>query len=136
MFFECESLKYIRDISKWNTEKVKRMDYMFCYCRSISILPDLSKWNLKSLESAYNTITYCASLTSFPNLNLKKNVARESIKSKINNALFYRSDSEDDGDDDYDKTLDEDEIQNRIKNLDDDDIVLHHRYERYINNDN
>ena len=125
------------------------MDYMFCYCRSISILPDLSKWNLKNLESAYNMFTYCTSLTSFPNLNFKKNVAncsvtRESINllnpPKINNdkddvALFYYSDSEDDDDDDDDQILDEDEIQNRIKNVDDDDIVLRHLYERFIYND-
>ena len=45
MFFGCESLKYIRDISKWNIEKVKRMDYTFS---------ELSKLNLKNLESAHN----------------------------------------------------------------------------------
>ena len=148
MFYGCESLKYIRDISKWNTEKVKRMDHMFSHCKSLSILPDLSKWNLKSLESAYNMFTYCTSLTSFPNLNFKKNVAncevtRESINllnpPKINNdeddgiVLLYQSHSEGS---DFDEILDEDEIQNRIKNLDeDDDIVLRHLYERFIYND-
>ena len=121
------------------------MDHMFSHCKSLSILPDLSKWNLKSLESAYDMFTYCTSLTSFPNLNFKKNVANQVTESinllnppKINNdkdyvALFYFSDSEDDDDDD--KILDEDEIQNRIKNLDDDDIVLRHLYERFIYND-
>ncbi len=122
------------------------MDHMFSYCISLLSLPDLSKWNLKSLESAYNMFTYCTSLTSFPNLNFNKNVAnqvtRESINllnpPKINNdeddgiVLLYRSDSEDP---DHDEILDEDEIQNRIKNLDDDDIVLRHLYERFIYND-
>ena len=123
------------------------MDHMFSHCKSLSILPDLSKWNLKSLESTYYMFTFWTSLTSFPNLNFKKNVAnqvtRESINllnpPKINNdkddvALFYYSDSEDDDDDD-DQILDEDEIQNRIKNVDDDDIVLRHLYERFIYND-
>ena len=124
------------------------MDHMFSHCKSLSILPDLSKWNLESLESAYDMFIDCTSLTSFPNLNFKKNVAncsvtRESINllnpPKINNdeddgiVLLYQSHSEGS---DFDEILDEDEIQNRIKNLDeDDDIVLRHLYERFIYND-
>ena len=47
--------------------------------------------------------------------------------------LLYQSHSEGS---DFDEILDEDEIQNRIKNLDeDDDIVLRHLYERFIYND-
>ena len=33
------------DISKWNTNNVINMNYLFAGCSSLSFLPDISKWN-------------------------------------------------------------------------------------------
>ena len=49
MLKQCTSLKSIPDISKWNTNNVKNMSYMFYKCSSLSILPDLSKWNTNNV---------------------------------------------------------------------------------------
>ena len=46
MFYHCDSLFSLLDISKWNTSKVTNMSYMFRYCESLSSLPDLSKWEI------------------------------------------------------------------------------------------
>ena len=41
----CSSLSSLPDISKWNTNSVKNMSYMFLGCSSLSSLPCISKWN-------------------------------------------------------------------------------------------
>ena len=45
MFSNCESLKSLPDISKWNTNNVNDMSSMFSNCESLKSLPDISKWN-------------------------------------------------------------------------------------------
>ena len=45
MFYGCESLSSLPDISKWNTNNVTNMRSMFYRCRSLSSLSDISKWN-------------------------------------------------------------------------------------------
>ena len=42
MFYECNSLKSLPDISKWNTSNVNDMSYMFRKCNSLISLPDIS----------------------------------------------------------------------------------------------
>ena len=44
MFYNCNSLISLPDISKWNTTNVTTMSYMYCNCRSLKSLPDISKW--------------------------------------------------------------------------------------------
>ena len=44
MFYNCESLKSLPDISKWNTSKVKEMSNMFYECELSEYLePDLKE---------------------------------------------------------------------------------------------
>ena len=43
LFSKCSSLKYLPDISKWNTKKVTNMLGMFYNCSSLKYLPDISK---------------------------------------------------------------------------------------------
>ena len=45
MFFQCESLISLPDISKWNISNVKTMGSMFVKCKSLKSLPDISKWD-------------------------------------------------------------------------------------------
>ena len=49
MFSKCSSLKYLPDISKWNTENVIYMDYLFSDCSSLESLSDISKLNTENM---------------------------------------------------------------------------------------
>ena len=44
------SLFSLPDISKWNTNNVTNMRYMFYNCSSLSSLPDISKWNTNNVK--------------------------------------------------------------------------------------
>ena len=59
MFFQCESLIELPDISKWNINKVSNMKSMFYNCYSLSSFPNISKWNyitknVKNKECMFN----------------------------------------------------------------------------------
>ena len=43
MFYGCESLFSLPDISKWNTSNATNMNYMFHYYCSLSSLSNISK---------------------------------------------------------------------------------------------
>ena len=43
MFYNCESLISLPDISKWNTNNVTDMSNMFSNCESLIFLPTLIK---------------------------------------------------------------------------------------------
>ena len=46
MFYECYSLISFPNISKWNTNNIKKMESMFRGCVSLISLPDISKLNI------------------------------------------------------------------------------------------
>ena len=48
---ECESLKSLPDISKWDTGKVTDMNNLFSNCKSLTHLPDISKWSTSNIQS-------------------------------------------------------------------------------------
>jgi len=64
MFYECSSLLYFPDISKWNTNKVTDMSYMFGGCSSLSSLPYISKWNINNVNDMSYIFNGCSSLIS------------------------------------------------------------------------
>ena len=43
MFYNCSSLISLPDISKWNTNNITNIRYIFSECISLSHLSDLSK---------------------------------------------------------------------------------------------
>ena len=43
LFYNCNSLILLPDISKWNTSNVSDMSNIFCNCNSLLSLPDISK---------------------------------------------------------------------------------------------
>ena len=47
MFNGFSSIKSLPDISKWSTNNVIDMSYLFYNCSSLISLPDISKWNTK-----------------------------------------------------------------------------------------
>ena len=69
MFYECNSLEKLPDISNWNTEKVLKMDGMFYSCNSLIELPDISKWNLSNVLSLDAMFSCCSSLISLPDIS-------------------------------------------------------------------
>ena len=42
IFYNCSSLKYLPDISKWDTNNVINMNGLFYICSSLEKLPDIS----------------------------------------------------------------------------------------------
>ena len=80
MFFNCSSLKYLPDISKWKTNNVINMEDIFNYCNSLESLPDISKWNTNNITYMNYLFYYCKSLEFFPDIS----------KWKINKSInFY-----------------------------------------------
>ena len=69
MFYECKALISLPDISKWNTENVKKMEKMFYGCSSLIILPDISKWNISKVKNISNMFGGCTSLISLPDIS-------------------------------------------------------------------
>ena len=65
LFYNCYLLESLPDISKWNTSNVKDMSFMFYGCSSLTSLPNISNWNTKSVINMRAMFGYCSSLTSF-----------------------------------------------------------------------
>ena len=59
MFYECNSLISLPDISNWNTSNVKNMSNMFYGCNSLISLPNISKWNTSNAENISNMCYEC-----------------------------------------------------------------------------
>ena len=62
LFFECENLIQLPDISKLETNNITNMDKVFYNCKSLKSLPDISKWNTNSVQSMEKIFYNCESL--------------------------------------------------------------------------
>ena len=51
MFFLCQKLMNISDISNWNTNNVTDMSGIFAECSSLISLPDISNWNTNNVTN-------------------------------------------------------------------------------------
>ena len=51
MFNNCTNLKYLPDISKWNTSNVNDLISIFNGYVSLLSLPDISKWDISHVNS-------------------------------------------------------------------------------------
>lgn len=60
MFIGCASLTSI-DLSGWDVENVRNMQYLFCRCYNLKEL-NLSGWNPRNLESITHLFSECTSL--------------------------------------------------------------------------
>ncbi len=50
MFYGCNSITDLPDISDWNTKNVTNMSNIFYFCNSLNNLPNISKWNTESVN--------------------------------------------------------------------------------------
>ena len=73
MFWYCESLSSLPDISKWNTFNVNNMRWMFWNCESLSSLPDISKWDTSNVYDMSYMFSGCTSLKEINLSNLNTN---------------------------------------------------------------
>ena len=69
IFANCGKLLSIPDISKWNTENDTDMSLMFNYCRKLKSLPDISKWNTCNVTNMIDMFDNCHSLLSLPDIS-------------------------------------------------------------------
>ena len=69
MFYNCSSLLYLPDISKWDTSNIINMDYLFYYCSSLVKFPDISNWKTDNLEYMENIFEKCESLIILPDIS-------------------------------------------------------------------
>ena len=52
-------LKFLSNISKWNTNYLKDISYMFYRCSSLVSIPDLSQWNKNNVYDMNSFIEDC-----------------------------------------------------------------------------
>ena len=69
MFYKCNSLRSLPDISNWNTLNVNNMSGMFTECKSLISLPDISKWNTSNVNNMNEMFRECKSLISLPDIS-------------------------------------------------------------------
>ena len=98
LFYECSSLKYLPDISKWEMKNVKYIDNIFKNCSSLLSIPDISKWNINNLKRITNIFKGCISLISFPDISKWNLININDISNMINSSLNSSSSSFEDKD--------------------------------------
>ena len=65
MFYRCESLIYLPNISKWDFSSVKSTVYMLAECESLQFLPNFSKSQIKKFyHTFYNSINIINKLSN------------------------------------------------------------------------
>ena len=69
MFFNCNSLVSLPNISKWDTSNVINMSFMFSFCSSLSYLPDIAKWNMVKNKNIQFMFFNCLSLVFLPDIS-------------------------------------------------------------------
>ena len=69
MFYKCNSLISLPDISNWNTSNVNNMSNIFSECNSLISLPDISKFDTYKVNNMSNIFYGCKSLTSLPDIS-------------------------------------------------------------------
>ena len=69
MFYNCNTSLTLPDISNFNTQNVTKMDYMYGNNIHLLSLPDISKWNTQNVNSMKCMFFNCSSLTSLPNIS-------------------------------------------------------------------
>ena len=64
-----ERLKSLPDISKWNTNNITNMSYIFYDCSSLKSLPDISNWNTNNVTDMSSLFDRCSLLKSLPDIS-------------------------------------------------------------------
>ena len=76
-------MKTLPDISKWNTENVTDISYLFSGCSSLNQLPDINKWNFQNINHLKGCFNKCDNIVNYPDISGKLN---NSIVSSYNSS--------------------------------------------------
>ena len=70
LFYNCESLSFLPDISNWDTKCVRDMNNVFCNSKSLTSLPDILKLltNSKIWIVYFIIMNHCHPFYIFPNV--------------------------------------------------------------------
>ena len=69
MFSVCTSLTSITDFSNLDTSKVESMKGMFQLCQGLMAIPDISNWNTNNVTDMSYLFNGCSSLISLPDIS-------------------------------------------------------------------
>ena len=59
--YYCFSLSSLPDLSKWNTNNISDMSFLFEGCSSLTYLPEISKWktnNVTNMSGIFVNVVY------------------------------------------------------------------------------
>ena len=88
MFYGCIALNSLPEIFfQWNTSKVTDLSYMFNKCESMEKLPDISKWETKSVTNLSHIFSGCEALEKLPNIS-RWNISNVTDMSYMFNKCF------------------------------------------------
>ena len=59
MFYCCEKLKSVGDLSDWNVSNVEDISFMFYKCKQLKSVGDLSNWNVSNVKNVYCMFDGC-----------------------------------------------------------------------------
>ena len=69
LFYGCKSFKYLPDISNWKINNVKNIECLFYDCESLISIPDISKWDIKNISKMNDLFNGCKSLKYLPDIS-------------------------------------------------------------------
>jgi len=69
MFYECNCLSPLSQISEWDTSKITDMEAMFSNCASFVSLPDISQWDTSNVTNISCLFENCSSLSEIPDIS-------------------------------------------------------------------
>ena len=97
MFYNCFSLSSLPDISKWNTNNIIHLNFMFCKCTSLTSIADISKWKIVSKEKIFCLFSDCLLLLYYPDISSWNNYNKNDSKRlpnyfQMNNFLNFTND--------------------------------------------
>ena len=115
MFYNCQSLVKIPDISKWNSTNVSNIEDLFSGCKSLT-LPNISKWKNHNIQKTNFSFYEPTSISNFsiPIINSSFNSSNYNninsiMESNLENSEFKEENSNNSKEEfsSYDHTLDE-----------------------------
>jgi surface protein len=59
LFYGCELLKSLPDLSKWDLSNAVNIESIFTECKLLESLPDISNWNTKNVTNINQLFTDC-----------------------------------------------------------------------------
>ena len=75
MFYRCSSLSDIKGIENWNVSKGNNFSYMFCECSSLSNIKGLKNWDVtygSNFQAIFTRCTTLSDLKGLENWNVSK----------------------------------------------------------------